>query len=1147
MVAIFQNDEKCLQGQCYVHVCEDHSLSPTWITGKDCSSLLPTKADVFVCEEFTGSSFGYLRSFDCISLIGPRCVLDCLAADILIPKSKFPLFTLAMRDLVITTTGFSEPEKTLLAEKIQYMGGIYCPEYRQSVTHVVANHLCRAKYEKAVENCIPVMREQWVEAVWQASKKRNVHANDEEFHQYKCPVFYKLVVTCSQIPRKQKDALKSNINKNGGEFCGELEAGRTNVLIVSKPYGDKFTHANIWKIPCVTPEWVTESISKGHALPLEKFALVRCDPKCSTPEHSTDTTGLPDISASIINVPTSHVNETVSLDCTKTPAKTPVKTPVGNTSMIAVNHLESPKKDKHLQLINKINVSDVKKAGVFLDGCNIYLSGFSPEYTEKIRKIINSGGATRFNEISDSVTHVIVGDFVQSDIRVLKSLGSRIHVVTVEWLIESIRLRSTAPEDKFSCLDDLPSPIEFQSPLSKKGLLALHSQNKKHVRSIDMGITFSIAGYTAVDTKEIERLISTAGGKVVARRFKGIPDYGVVPVQGAVLFHTTTEIVTHLWLDDCADEGMLLPLKYYHQPVNFDVEAKPLSGCVITTTSYSGAELRFITELLEGLGAVHQSMMARINRPADNLLATSHLICPIDTDLTTSRKYKAACKWGIPSVCHNWLLSCAKENKRINEQEYLVSPDSHDSSVVIARTPQGVKRKFAEDHTESKIEAPAISSTMCAPQSAFHQGTTASTTPVALKTPVSCATPDDVPYTTPRSPGDIPTPETPYGRVFVENPSPKTRKMWKKWIDRWPEEPEFKPPPPKERRKSTPMAELIHRCWQKFAHEPYMKSFHTNNQDGSQIEDLDDQAGPSGADCRSLNNSSVDPNQELHQILDSASKASKESDTDSLSTPRSHSARNIARAPESLDLCTDLVEWVDPVISNQQKPTPVFLLTSIDNREQCEEMIRSLGGIVCSPQISVSNSVSFEQNATHLLCQQPSRNEKVLTSIAAGKWVLEKLYLEDSKREGHFLNEEDYEWGNPKASYLQKLLKPGSLNEQLAKAVYRWRCKIQITGKKAFHGMKAIICSSKEKAELYKRIVIAGGGEVLNISPPFSEPGCATVCILELAKVQHRVDLQTLVDKKVPCVPPLYLNDYLISDPPPDVMDCLIPEYRALQ
>ncbi|KAK7789369.1 hypothetical protein R5R35_001224 [Gryllus longicercus] len=362
------------------------------------------------------------------------------------------------------------------------------------------------------------------------------------------------------------------------------------------------------------------------------------------------------------------------------------------------------------------------------------------------------------------------------------------------------------------------------------------------------------------------------------------------------------------------------------------------------------------------------------------------------------------------------------------------------------------------------------------------------------------------------------------------------------------------------------MAELIHRCWPKFPHVPYMRSFHTNNQDGSQIEDLDDQAGPSGADCRSLNNSSVDPNQgekartstpspaagmntqlqELHQILDSASKASKESDTNSLSTPRSHSARNIARAPESLDLCTDLVEWVDPVISNQQKPTPVFLLTSIDNQEQCEEMIRSLGGIVCSPQISVSNSVSFEQNATHLLCQQPSRNEKVLTSIAAGKWVLEKLYLEDSKREGHFLNEEDYEWGNPKASYLQKLLKPGSLNEQLAKAVYRWRCKIQITGKKAFHGMKAIICSSKEKAELYKRIVIAGGGEVLNISPPFSEPGCATVCILELAKVQHRVDLQTLVDKKVPCVP-LYLNNYLISDPPPDVMDCLIPEYRALQ
>jgi hypothetical protein len=39
--------------------------------------------------------------------------------------------------------------------------------------------------------------------------------------------------------------------------------------------------------------------------------------------------------------------------------------------------------------------------------------------------VLNGGGATRFNEISDCVTHIIVGDVVSSDLKVLKSGGFR--------------------------------------------------------------------------------------------------------------------------------------------------------------------------------------------------------------------------------------------------------------------------------------------------------------------------------------------------------------------------------------------------------------------------------------------------------------------------------------------------------------------------------------------------------------------------------------------------------------------------------------------------------------------------------------------------------------------------------------------------
>lgn len=60
-------------------------------------------------------------------------------------------------------------------------------------------------------------------------------------------------------------------------------------------------------------------------------------------------------------------------------------------------------------------------------------------------------------------------------------------------------------------------------------------------------------------------------------------------------------------------------------------------------------------------------------------------------------------------------------------------------------------------------------------------------------------------------------------------------------------------------------------------------------------------------------------------------------------------------------------------------------------------MIRDLDG-------DVSSDACFDISATHLLCIRPSRNEKMLGSIASGKWVLHCMYLRDSEQEGKFLD-----------------------------------------------------------------------------------------------------------------------------------------------
>lgn len=166
-------------------------------------------------------------------------------------------------------------------------------------------------------------------------------------------------------------------------------------------------------------------------------------------------------------------------------------------------------------------------------------------------------------------------------------------------------------------------------------------------------------------------------------------------------------------------------------------------------------------------------------------------------------------------------------------------------------------------------------------------------------------------------------------------------------------------------------------------------------------------------------------------------------------------------------------------------------------------MIRDLGG-------DVSSDACFDISATHLLCIRPSRNEKMLGSIASGKWVLHCMYLRDSEQEGKFLDvsidsldlslsyftyilclqvvfyftpitywqEEKYEWGNPKSKGI--IPDPtDKIEETIAAAAYRWRLRLLKEPNRPFHNMVALLLASGDKYDQFKRLIEAGGGKVV--------------------------------------------------------------------
>jgi topoisomerase (DNA) II binding protein 1 len=59
--------------------------------------------------------------------------------------------------------------------------------------------------------------------------------------------------------------------------------------------------------------------------------------------------------------------------------------------------------------------------------------------------------------------------------------------------------------------------------------------------------------------------------------------------------------------------------------------------------------------------------------------------------------------------------------------------------------------------------------------------------------------------------------------------------------------------------------------------------------------------------------------------------------------------------------------------------------------------VQDLGGEVCE-------SHNYEAQCTHILCEKPSRGEKIFSGIAGGKWVLSTKYVEACTAVGYFLD-----------------------------------------------------------------------------------------------------------------------------------------------
>ncbi|CAL1689646.1 unnamed protein product [Lasius platythorax] len=1234
--------------------------------------MKPSKNDIFIIEEFNGILFEKLKNFKC-SIVSPKCLLICFLNGEPIPEGKSPIYTTAMRGMCICASGLSLDIKNQIQQQVEYMGGFFTKQLRSSVTHLIADSVMSAKYEGAIEMKIPIMTKEWIKAVWEANLKNVIQANDKIFDKYKCPVFMNLIVTSTNLSKRQKEEIKRLIHDHGGTFMGPLDGTKVRVVLASEngPISDKLKYAMENDIACLKPDWVYESIKVGYALPFHNF-IIKSVKACSTPEklQPRETFNCSEISSIAHDkYHNNYINESYSTTTSNFSIVDAVPNNFSNNAM--------------LNVLDRLTFSEVKSAGPFLDGCNIYLAGFAANIKDKLNRILNVGGATRFDDISDAVTHVIVGDENQASakLKTMKLRGLCPYVLNIEWLEESMKLKRPAPEDRFLFEVKSGTPkknIETPaSPLSQKNLQMLqqpkrppiplfnlekevalsnekqqsdlvqqylqktndcsdvmqeftkprastsqakdagNSSNASEVRSSDHtnttqiknveddssvplsqsctinekllgGLTFVVADFDNEDNN-VKETIEMLGGRVVSKTYSGIPDYGVVPVQGASLKHTVNEIVTDLFIEDCINQERVVDVEYYHRPFSIRKPCNPLSGCVITMSMYTGTERMYLSALAKKLGAICQDMFARKANAEKDTHGSTHLVCPTPE----GNKYNAAVRWKLPAVTADWLKTCADQLTLVNETPFLVgetmAPDRLNTTTnetTLKQTPSSVhenRTNLSEEITTRIVLTPKRH----LPQVKEM---------ISVETPLVNKRLSLVMNQTPHSPFHVSTPDTPYGQIFKSDPSPDTRKGWVKWVDNFPDL-QVTEPPLKRRAPSTPLSDLKNQLWEKLKNAGRSEKRDASNEtirsnddslakkaeegEANQFsintppttEPINRKLDFDGENSPTSNKSSNEINMQIAKLDQMLQQTSRTPENRYSISGESAKKYNV-EASDDIQKCIikdsqpiDAIVWEDPnhpkrltldkrtsgdihgdmieehtEEDNTEYQPPMtrrFMLSGIKDKKMYEQSILELGG-------DVSTDPKFDNSATHLLCIRLSRNEKMLGSIAAGKWLLHCSYLRDCEQEGRFLDEEKYEWGNPKSK--GTIPEPsGEIEQAIAAAAYKWRLRLQKEPDGPFSDIVALLMVSEDKYDQFKRLIEAGGGSVTQARPPYDVSSSGrriTHCFVNVKQVNQPVDWAMLASKGILCFLPQYLSDYLMAVEPLNPRDRVLPEFK---
>lgn len=261
--------------------------------GKHLPQYVPDECDVvFVCREFSGPVFQYLRSSG-LRIVGPSCVFSCAKLKKPLPNSVRPVYSTSMEGAVVCFTGFKDKEELhTLCDYVHMMGGSIRKEITSSVTHVVAHSVSGSKYKMAVGFGTPIMSEQWVTKAWESKDTVEVSAIDEILMQYKQFPFAGCTMAFLGFTEEEEEHMKDIAIDNGAEVKVLGSSGVTHLVVANELDSEDIPVVSS-RVSVVKVQWFWESIQieacADEALYLAKDAP--CKKKRKRQSSAVNTSG----------------------------------------------------------------------------------------------------------------------------------------------------------------------------------------------------------------------------------------------------------------------------------------------------------------------------------------------------------------------------------------------------------------------------------------------------------------------------------------------------------------------------------------------------------------------------------------------------------------------------------------------------------------------------------------------------------------------------------------------------------------------------------------------------------------------------------------------------------------------------------------